>query len=892
MPSRCPTCQTEIPAESPLGLCPRCCMLSLAFTESEPTDLPGIEVGERLGGGAFGDVYEAIELDAGLRRVAIKFLHPDLAAGESLARFEEESRILALLTHAHVARLLRAGRSATGRPYYLMELVEGEHFQTWARSATADERLTVLIQIADALTAAHHAGIVHRDLKPGNILVERGPEGPHARVIDFGIARALEGPATVGRELTQRIQRLGTPLYMSPEQVAGDPLADMRSDIFTFGLLIHEAALGRPALEGTIRPDDGWDTQLRAIRSHVFPPLPQAELGWIALKCCAIDPDERYQSANELHGDLIALRDGGTVTAGNKYWVYRTKKLAHQHRFAVAIACCVLLAITAIGVAGWWTSMRDRQALEAVLAAEKEARGAGSDRALLASFRAMDRGSHAEARDHIRSSLELNPENAEARYAGRFLANTVTFPEAMAEVSLPGTVESAVPDADGTFHLRYADGSMSKLAPDGSLTPTEEVAQPAAPSDLTEIKVVVQPEGLVTFTDTATGAPAMAPLVFGSGLEKAIYHPQSKRVLVLASHRPAVLWDVSAMARGYEAITLPEPATWLSFERETTDLWILDAPGRSREWRANASRPGPAVKLGALTGPADMWSIGECHTRGLPDATTSLLGFTHAAVWHLSSKATITCLASARWNDSNLMGGETADSAPRIGFQAPGKPVQKIQGHQGIPSLLALSADGRLGVSLNRDNQLQLIRTDGPEVIRTLLLEQKATSLSMLDQGEEIAVAHDDGTVSILEVPELTYRHQQVPLIAAPGKATGVQVRSVPDRREILIRADQDVALHRFDVRTLQPMGQPLRHQHGVAWFCVDGSFLFSIDQGPGTNGTIRVWSLRTDREIVPGLKHPSPIEWVTILDQGDRIATAARDRTVRRWTLSECRDN
>ena len=888
MARSCPTCASVIPEESPLGLCPRCCLISLGLAQSDENDLPGIEVGERIGGGSFGDVYEAIELDAGLRRVAIKFLHEDLARGEHLARFEDESRLLALLTHPHIARMLRAGRSASGRPYYVMELVEGQHLHVWARTADAKDRLTVLIQIADALKAAHQAGIIHRDLKPGNILVESTPEGPQARVIDFGIARALEGPATVGREATLHSQRLGTPLYMSPEQIAGDPLVDMRSDLFTFGLLIHEIERGQPALAGCMRVDASWEAQLAAIRNHVFPALDDQELGWIALKCCAIDPDERYQSAAELHADLVARRDGDPVSAGTHYWVYRSRKFLRRHRVAMTVTACLFLAIVSLGAAGWWTSVEEGKALAAVRAAEVEARLSASDSELIASFRAMDRGLYAEARKHLQSALELNPNNEEARYASRFIDNTVTFAQALTDSVLPQAVDSIRTEEDGAFHLTHPDGSSSRMMPDGTVDSARGDAKPVSEGGDSEIEVTVHPEGIATFTDPATGTPAMAPLVFGSGLEEAVYHPVSKRLLVMTNPQEATLWDLSAMGRSYQATRLPHRVGWLAFERETSDLWILDRTGRSREWPATRQRPGLPMMLGALTGPADWWSIGEGHTEGLPDVKTSLLAFTQVAAWHLKGGVRITCQGKARWSDANLIGGEAPNSRMQLGFQAPGEAIREVADHAGVPTLLALNGDGSLGVSVNRDGLVQLIDTSAPRVTETLKLELQATSLTMLDDGDGIVLAHEDGTLSVLEVPGLRYRHRQVPVLGAAGKTRGVQVRTVPGRRQILCRADGDFTLRRFETAKLEECAPPLRHEHGVAWFCADGNFLFSVDQNEQSNGMVRVWSLRTHRQIVPALPHPAPIDWVTILDQGSRIATAAGDHTVRRWTIAD----
>ncbi|MGE9270562.1 MAG: WD40 repeat domain-containing protein [Verrucomicrobiales bacterium] len=287
-----------------------------------------------------------------------------------------------------------------------------------------------------------------------------------------------------------------------------------------------------------------------------------------------------------------------------------------------------------------------------------------------------------------------------------------------------------------------------------------------------------------------------------------------------------------------------------------------------------------------MGGPATQWSIGECHTRGLAEGPAGFLGITQLTLWNLTGGGQVSCTAQARHNDSILVGGEAPKSPVQLGFQAPGDLLRAVIEHQGVPFLVALDADGSTGVSINQKSLLQLIDTSQRSVVQTRQLERPANSLTVLDSGKRIIVSHTDGTLSVLSTPQLDWIHQYVPLLGRAGSIHGVQVRAVPGKPRFLSRSDGGLLIQQFEVDTLRPHGPPLRHQRGVHWFCADDTFLFSIDQTEDSPGTLRVWSLRTGREIVPGLHHPAPLLWASILNQGSRIATADASGTVRRWVL------
>ena len=261
-------------------------------------------VGRELGGGGMSRVFLAEDVRLG-RTVVVKVLAPELAGTISTERFEREIRVAASLQQANIVPLLTAGETE-GLPYFTMPYVEGQSLRMRLASGqpvSIGECLSVLRDVTRALGYAHERGVVHRDIKPDNVLLSRGA----AEVTDFGIAKALDAArlSQGSGTLTQLGSSVGTPAYMSPEQAAGDPDLDHRADIYAVGVLAYEMIAGRPPFTGT--PQAVMAAQVSAAP----PPLARADLPpslqRMVMKCLAKDPAMRYQTADELLGDIEAV---------------------------------------------------------------------------------------------------------------------------------------------------------------------------------------------------------------------------------------------------------------------------------------------------------------------------------------------------------------------------------------------------------------------------------------------------------------------------------------------------------------------------------------------------------------------------------------------------------
>ncbi|HYG09664.1 MAG TPA: serine/threonine-protein kinase, partial [Pyrinomonadaceae bacterium] len=267
---------------------------------------------EQIGEGGMGVVYEAEDTRLG-RRVAIKIPSAAPDSHNHHARFLREARSISALSHARIATLFDYGETPDGRPFIVMELVNGRELGDLMRAGELSiaRAIEIIADVAEALSEAHRRGIIHRDIKPSNVIVtERG----EVKVLDFGLAKLItedaeldQNAATLAGVKTRSDVMLGTPLYLSPEQAKAAPV-DGRSDIFSLGALLYESITGRPAFSGATV------VEIAAQVLHVMPPPPSelnrlvpSELDRITLKALAKRPEDRYQKAEDLVADLRAL---------------------------------------------------------------------------------------------------------------------------------------------------------------------------------------------------------------------------------------------------------------------------------------------------------------------------------------------------------------------------------------------------------------------------------------------------------------------------------------------------------------------------------------------------------------------------------------------------------
>jgi predicted Ser/Thr protein kinase len=301
----------------------------------------------RIAEGGMGAVYEA-EQDDPRRAVALKVIRPGLASPALLARFRHESQILGRLHHPGIAQIYEAGVAEDGQPFFAMEFIRGRPLHEYARQQALPlrERLELLARVCDAVQHAHDQGVIHRDLKPANILVD---ESGQPKVLDFGVARATNADLLTGAGLTRTGQLLGTPNYMSPEQVAADPAAiDQRADVYALGVILFELLTHRLPYQLDNRP---LAEVARLIQEQEPPrlgsinPELRGDVETIVAKALEKLPSRRYQSAAELAADLRRWLAREPIQARPPSALYQLRQFARRHK---ALVGGVLATVTAL----------------------------------------------------------------------------------------------------------------------------------------------------------------------------------------------------------------------------------------------------------------------------------------------------------------------------------------------------------------------------------------------------------------------------------------------------------------------------------------------------------------------------------------------------------------
>jgi tRNA A-37 threonylcarbamoyl transferase component Bud32/aromatic ring-cleaving dioxygenase len=351
---------------------------------------------QKIGEGGFGAVYMAQQEAPVRRRVALKIIKAGMDTRQVIARFEAERQALAMMDHPYIAKVLDAGATEAGRPYFVMELVKGVPVTEYCDQAKLDtrDRLKLFKDVCSAVQHAHQKGIIHRDLKPSNIMVTLHGGDPVIKVIDFGIAKATDQRLTEKTLFTNYGQMIGTPAYMSPEQAVMSGLdVDTRSDVYSLGVLLYELLAGRPPLDDKTLREAGFDEMRRLIReqeppkpstrlstmdanlrstiaehrhvnAHTLSRMLRGDLDWIVMKALEKDRARRYESASAFAHDIERYLNDDPVEAAAPSAMYRLRKLAHRHKAPVAVAATIVLLLIAGTVLSSWQAVRATRAEE------------------------------------------------------------------------------------------------------------------------------------------------------------------------------------------------------------------------------------------------------------------------------------------------------------------------------------------------------------------------------------------------------------------------------------------------------------------------------------------------------------------------------------------------
>ncbi len=370
---------------------------------------PGDHIGpykllSKLGEGGFGVVFAAEQSEPIKRRVALKVIKPGMDSAAVIARFEAERQALAMMDHPPDARVLDGGATDSGRPYFVMELVKGEPVTEICDRMHygVRRRLEIFKLICDAVQHAHTKGVIHRDIKPANVLVALEGDRPMPKVIDFGVAKALNQGLSEATVFTAQGQLIGTPEYMSPEQAEMSGIdVDTRADIYSLGVVLYELITGALPFESQSLRSGGFAEMHRVIRD-IDPPKPSTRLGtlgerhlttvaksrslepsqltrtvrgdldWIVMKAIEKDRQRRYETCRDFIADIDRLLANQAVVARPPSTVYRVRKFVRRNRLPLVAGALVFLALTGGLLASWtqWQRAEDARSREQIARAD------------------------------------------------------------------------------------------------------------------------------------------------------------------------------------------------------------------------------------------------------------------------------------------------------------------------------------------------------------------------------------------------------------------------------------------------------------------------------------------------------------------------------------------
>jgi len=466
---------------------------------------------EQIGEGGMGAIWMAEQREPVKRRVALKIIKLGMDTKQVIARFEAERQALAMMDHPHIAKVLDAGATETGRPYFVMEYIKGIPILEFCDQHKVDTRarLQLFTQVCHAIQHAHQKGIIHRDIKPSNVLVTLHDGVPVPKVIDFGIAKATNSELTSKTLFTEHRQLIGTPAYMSPEQAEMSGLdIDTRSDIYSLGVLLYELLTGTTPFNIKALLESGFGEMLRAIRedephkpstristlgetgtrtalqrsvdAKKLSTLLRGDIDWIVMKCLEKDRSRRYETASGLAADIVRHLSDEPVSAGAPSASYRLRKFVRRNRGQVLAGGAIVVALAVGVVAFAWKAAEASEQRDRAVAA-RGAETAQRERAEAARAeaekqreiaQAEEAAAVAQAAEAVRQEAQARKHESEANQQADIASAVAKFQTDMLAAvdpnQLPKDPVSGAPLKDGVTVVHALESAV-KLLDAGSL---------------------------------------------------------------------------------------------------------------------------------------------------------------------------------------------------------------------------------------------------------------------------------------------------------------------------------------------------------------------------------------------------------------------------------------
>jgi WD40 repeat protein/TPR repeat protein len=790
----------------------------------------------RLGEGGMGQVWLAEQTAPVRRPVALKLIKAGMYDERVVHRFQAERQSLAIMDHPAIAKVFDAGITPQGQPYFVMEYVPGLSITEYCdqHKLNIRQRIDLLIQACDGVQHAHQKAIIHRDLKPANILVVEVDGKPVPRIIDFGLAKATTSPLPDQTLYTRFGQFMGTPGYMSPEQVNPNIRdIDTRTDVYSLGVILYELLTGMQPFEtkGRQRPSlEEWLRQLReeeprrpsskvgadreastgaaAVRgtdSRQLVSLLRGDLDWITMKAVERDRERRYGSPAELAADLRHYLADDPIVARPASSLYRIGKFMRRHRIAAVVAgMVVLLAIVASGAA----IISVRQKHEAQYQQHR------------AEYQAAQ-ALQAQSRLLIQAAAQRLKDANVAGAQGIIL-------EVLAN---PVFVDLHSPAAYSVFQeIRAADMQLAVLSGHGDYVISEGYSP-----DGTRI-VTASADNTARIWDALAGMQLAVLTGHSDHVGTASYSPDGTRIVTSSSDKTARIWDART---GTQLIVLSGHAEELNSANYSPDGMRIVTAAADKTARIWDARTG--AQLAMLTGHGDIVDSAAYSPDGTRIVTAS------------------------------------EDKTARIWDARTGRELLVLSGHGNRVIAAAYSPDGTRIATASFDNTARV--WDARSGKQLLVLSGHAgflTSAAYSHDGAHLVTASGDNTVRIWDA------HSGAQLAVLGGHA-GYFLSAVysPDDTRI-VTASLDKTARIWDTRTSAQLAVLSGHGANLnaAAYSADGTRIVTA----AADRTARIWSSHTGMQIAVLAGHGNSVYSAVYSPDGTRIVTAAADRTARIW--------